>query len=139
MKITEFQGKYRFLSNFWEAPVTYEGINYLNNEAAFQSAKLKQVEKRTSFSHLEPSDAKKKGFHVPLRADWEQVKEQIMYEIVLAKFIQNDDLRKKLIATGDAELIEGNTWNDREWGVCRGSGKNKLGRILMRVREELSK
>lgn len=38
---------------------------------------------------------------------------------------------------GDAELIEGNTWGDRIWGVCDGVGENRLGKILMRVRAEM--
>ena len=67
----------------------------------------------------------------------EEVKDQIMYEIVLNKFSQNEELREKLIATGDEYLAEGNTWHDTYWGVCNGKGKNKLGKILMQVREEL--
>ncbi len=57
----------------------------------------------------------------------------------MAKFTQNPDLLSKLLATGDAELIEGNTWGDRVWGVdlYRGAGENHLGKILMRIRDEL--
>ena len=58
---------------------------------------------------------------------------------VKAKFSKNPILKAKLLATGDAELIEGNWWNDTYWGVCKGVGKNKLGKILMRVRDELNK
>ncbi len=74
---------------------------------------------------------------VDLRSDWEEVKDEIMYKVVTCKFTQNQDLKEKLLAAGDKTLIEGNTWNDRYWGVCRGKGQNKLGQILMRVREEL--
>ena len=69
--------------------------------------------------------------------DWEEVKDQIMYEICLAKFTQNEELKEKLLATGNEELVEGNTWHDTYWGVCNRRGKNKLGKILMRVRSEL--
>ena len=62
-----------------------------------------------------------------------------MYNTLVAKFTQNPDLAKKLLATGDALLIEGNTWNDRYWGVCRGKGENRLGILLMLVREDLQK
>ncbi len=73
----------------------------------------------------------------PLRKDWEAVKDAIMYEAVLAKFTQHTDLRELLLATGDAKLVE-HTENDAYWGDGGdGSGKNRLGRILMRVREEL--
>ena len=60
-----------------------------------------------------------------------------MEDICRAKFTQNEELKKKLIDTGDATLIEGNTWNDTFWGVCNGVGENNLGKILMKIREEL--
>lgn len=60
-----------------------------------------------------------------------------MYEICKAKFTQHKDLAEKLLETGDEELVEGNKWNDTYWGVCNGKGKNQLGKILMRIREEL--
>ena len=64
-----------------------------------------------------------------------------MEEIVRAKFSQNPKLKAELLATGEAQLIEGNTWNDRYWGVDvrSGIGKNHLGKILMKVRSELKK
>lgn len=60
-----------------------------------------------------------------------------MYEICKAKFTQNGDLKEKLLATGNDILEEGNTWGDRVWGTVNGVGENRLGKILMRVREEL--
>ena len=61
----------------------------------------------------------------------------IMCEIIRSKFKHNPDLAKKLLATGNAELIEGNTWNDTYWGVCNGAGQNKLGEVLMATRSNL--
>lgn len=133
--IKEFRGKYFFLSNFYETPVTWEGITYQNNESAFQSAKVIDKKKRKSFSNLNPSLAKRKGRHVLLRHDWEKVKDDIMFEICLAKFVQNEDLRQKLLDTGNEYLEEGNTWGDTYWGTVNGKGKNKLGKTLMKVRE----
>lgn len=133
--IKEFRGKYFFLSNFYEAPVTWQGITYDNNESAFQSAKVLDEKTRKSFAHLAPSMAKRKGRHVLLRHDWEKVKDNIMYEICLAKFSQNKDLRQKLLDTGNEYLEEGNTWGDTYWGTVNGKGKNKLGKTLMKVRE----
>ena len=52
--------------------------------------------------------------------------------------MQHPDLKEKLLSSGSVHLIEGNDWNDREWGVCNGEGKNKLGKILMRIRGELT-
>lgn len=80
------------------------------------------------------------GRRVKLRPDWEQVKTAVMEEVVRAKFTQNPDLAALLLSTGDAELIEGNTWGDTCWGVDlrTGRGENRLGRILMKVRAELA-
>lgn len=135
VSISEFRGEYYFLSNFYSAPVTYNGMCFENNEAAFQAAKC--PERMTEFCHLNPSEAKRLGRRVKLRGDWEAVKDTVMYEICKAKFSQNPDLADKLAATKDAELIEGNTWGDRIWGVCDDVGENRLGKILMRVRAEM--
>lgn len=137
--IKEFRGQYYFLSNFYNAKVEWEGITYLNNESAFQSAKVTDYDTRLKFANLDPSSAKRKGRNVQLRHGWENIKFDIMYEIVKAKFTQNEDLKIKLLATGDEELQEGNSWNDKIWGVCNGKGQNNLGKILMRVRSELKK
>lgn len=135
--INEFRGKYYFLSNFYIAPVIWEDVRYTNNESAFQSAKLTSRIERQDFSELDPGAAKRKGRRVKLRHDWEQIKDQIMYEVCFAKFSQNEDLKMKLLATGDQYLEEGNTWGDKIWGTVNGKGQNNLGKILMRVREEL--
>lgn len=133
--ITKFRGDNLFLSNFYVAPVVYQGVRFENNEAAFQSAKCPS--RMMDFCGLNPSEAKKLGRRVVLRVDWEEVKLGVMYQVCKAKFTQNPDLAQKLIDTGDAELVEGNTWGDRIWGVCDGVGENNLGKILMRIREEL--
>jgi ribA/ribD-fused uncharacterized protein len=133
--INEFRGKYYFLSNFYETPVTWNGLTYLNNEAAFQSAKT--FSDRECFTNLDPSSAKKLGRKVQLRSDWENVKDDVMYEICKAKFSQNTELKKRLLSTGNEHLEEGNTWGDKIWGTVNGIGENRLGKILMRIREEL--
>lgn len=133
--INEFRGKYYFLSNFYETPVTWNGLTYLNNEAAFQSAKT--FSDRECFTNLDPSSAKKLGRKVQLRSDWENVKDDVMYEICKAKFSQNTELKKRLLSTGNEHLEEGNTWGDKIWGTVNGIGENRLGKILMRIREKL--
>lgn len=133
--ITSFRGRYFFLSNFYPCSVKYSGMTFENNEAAFQA--MKCPSRKAEFCKLAPSEAKKLGRKVQLRGDWEQNKYDIMYQICKAKFSQNPDMRKLLLSTGDSPLVEGNTWGDREWGVCNGTGENKLGKILMRVRREL--
>lgn len=136
--IREFRDEYFFLSNFYNAPVTWEGITYRNNEAAFQAAKCIDVRDRAKFSQLDASSAKRLGRQIPLRSDWEKIKFIVMQEICFAKFTQNPHLRAKLIATGSQYLEEGNTWGDRIWGTVDGQGQNMLGKILMGVRAKLS-
>ena len=134
--INRFKGEYFFLCNFYEIPVSYNGLTYQNNEAAFQAQKTLSQELRIHFTTLKPDAAKKLGRNVSLRSDWEEVKDQVMYEICLAKFTQHPDLMHRLLLTGNRPLEEGNTWNDQEWGTVNGVGQNKLGNILMKIREE---
>lgn len=135
--INKFDGDYSFLSNFYNALVEYRGVAYRNSEAAYQAQKTLNVKTREEFTDLSGAEAKKKGQTIDLRTDWDDVKVTVMYEIVHNKFAQNPDIRDKLIATGNAEIVEGNHWNDTFWGVCNGTGKNMLGKILMRVRKEM--
>ena len=133
--IDNFVGKYYFLSNFYPTSVLYEGLHFNSTEAAFQAAKCPY--RMAEFCGLGPAEAKLLGRRVHLRADWEEVKEQIMYDVCIAKFAQSPLLMRALLETGDAELIEGNTWGDTVWGVCNGVGENRLGKTLMRIRDEL--
>lgn len=134
-----FRNEYRFLNNFWDAPVTYKGLTYQNAEAAFQAQKCIGEAEKEQFTTLRSNEAKRLGRYVQLRSDWENVKLPIMEEIVRAKFTQNEELKALLLATGDLVLEEGNTWGDTFWGVDAQTreGRNHLGRILMRVRKEL--
>lgn len=135
--IDSFYGKYRFLSNFYEVPVLYNGLTYRNSEAAFHAQKTLNENERLKFTQLDPSAAKRLGRSIQMREDWLDVREQVMYEVCLAKFTQNQRLKNMLLATGDELLVEGNTWNDKFWGVCNGRGLNRLGETLMRIRNEL--
>ena len=135
--IRKFIDAYAFLSNFYHSPVKYRNLIYLNAEAAFQAQKESCEKDKEQYTRMNPAQAKLVGRNCNLREDWEEIKEQTMYEIVKAKFTQNKALARLLLATGDAYLEEGNWWHDTTWGVCNGVGENKLGKILMRVREEL--
>ena len=135
--IREFIDAYAFLSNFYHSPVKYGNLIYLNAEAAFQAQKESYEKDKEQYTRMNPAQAKLVGRNCNLREDWEEIKEQTMYEIVKAKFTQNEALARLLLATGDAYLEEGNWWHDTIWGVCNGVGQNKLGKILMRVRKEL--
>lgn len=133
--ISEFRGEHYFLSNFYSSPVYYRGMTFRNAEAAFHAQKDRS--RASEFTRLNPSEAKRLGRRVRLRRDWEDIKEDIMFEVVMAKFGGSQALADALLATGDEKLVEGNTWGDRYWGVCDGKGLNKLGGILERVRENL--
>ena len=91
---------------------------------------------RSKFEKVTAGDAKRMGRHVKLIAGWDEAKLSVMLELLRIKF-QIPEMRAMMMTTGDAELIEGNTWNDRYWGVCAGTGENHLGKLLMQVRAEL--
>lgn len=117
-------------------------------EREYQSAKAARSEDANRILACErpfgPNGSKRLGREVEHRSDWEQVKFQTMARLVLAKFSDHPDLALMLLATGDAMLIEGNTWHDNTWGDCKCGrpecsqpGLNWLGSILMCVRETL--
>lgn len=137
--INRFDGRYFFLSNFYQCKVVYDGIEYSSAEAAFQAAKTTDYDTRCIFAKLNPSQAKRLGRTIQLRPDWEDIKFNVMKDVVIRKFTQNPDLKQKLLDTGNAKLIEGNSWHDYIWGMnfsCT-IGENNLGKILMEVRDEL--
>ena len=137
--INSFRGKHAFLSNFSHYPARFEGTDYPTAENAFQAAKTLNPVIRERFTEITPSEAKRLGRSVPLRQDWNRIRISVMTGIVRDKFTRNPELKKLLLATGDAVLIEGNTWGDRFWGMDErtGEGENHLGLILMDIREEL--
>lgn len=144
--IDRFVGKHEYLSNFWKSPVMLGHFRYLTVEHAFQAAKTRDPEARGEICRAAtPGAAKRLGRRVALRPDWEDVKIDIMRLLVTRKFTDHGDLHQRLLGTGDAYLIEGNTWGDSFWGAVRDSnvdgspwrGWNQLGRILMDVRRQL--
>jgi ribA/ribD-fused uncharacterized protein len=140
--IWEFQGEYRFLSNFWECKIELCGITFNSSEAAYVAAKTDDPELWRQIARMSPAEAKKFGHTLPLDTKvWDLKKVPIMREIVYQKFAQNPDLAEKLLATGHARLVEGNKWGDKTWGMCPpgplGFGLNCLGLILEFVRTEL--
>jgi len=127
------------LSNFHTSTIVVDGKTYPTVEHAYQAHKTLNEDSRALIRRAKtPAEAKKLGRGVEIRSDWNDVKIDLMRTFTRLKF-ENPLLRQYLLATGDAELVHGNTWNDRFWGVCRGTGENWLGRILMELREELRK
>lgn len=139
--IMQFRGRYYFLSNFYPHKFVYDNVEYYNSEAAFQAQKCINEEDKLVLSNMEsPGEAKKYGKTVALREGWEYVKNDIMYSVLMAKFSSDEELKRKLLCTGEEELVEGNTWGDSYWGydLEKNEGKNILGKILMQVRKDLS-
>jgi ribA/ribD-fused uncharacterized protein len=134
--IKELSGEYRFLSNFWSCFIEYEGLLYPSVENAYQAAKCANELDKDYFLTCKASDAKRRGRIVKMRPDWEEAKLGVMLQLVRQKF-QQEPLRTMLLATGDQEIQEGNWWGDLFWGTVNGVGENHLGKILMKVREEL--
>lgn len=142
--ITSFRGQYDFLSNFYASPLTFEGAEYPTVEHAFQAAKSSNfAERRKIRMASTPSEAKRLGQKLKRRADWFNVSLQVLEALLRQKFTRYPDLRERLLATGDAVLIEGNNWNDRFYGCVYDArtgewvGENHLGRLLMKIRDEL--
>lgn len=139
--INKFEGEYFFLSNFYPSPIVIkDGEDEFiakTVEHYFQYMKTPSMEEGIGILAANtPGEAKRLGRKCHLRKDWEQVKDKVMLTALRKKFTI-PELKKKLIATGDKELIEGNLWHDTYWGVCNGIGKNMLGKLLMQVREEI--
>lgn len=136
MAINDFRGRYFFLSNFSPSPIRHGGILYPTVEHAYQAGKILDMGIRRALAICPtPGDAKKMGRKLKMRDDWDEVKVPRMRTCLKKKF-QDPLLRRKLLETGDQELIEGNTWGDTFWGVYRGKGKNMLGILLMEVRRD---
>jgi ribA/ribD-fused uncharacterized protein len=165
--ITEFQGQYRFLSNFYDRPVFYQhpymqhAIWWPTAEHALQASKTRMpLEIERIRDTGSPRDAKRLGRQATCREDWEQVKKRVMFSVLTAKFappgyMQDDTLARQLVATGHQILVEGNRWGDDYWGAVPSerngpswppplwgehqewTGHNYLGRLLMAVRDIL--
>lgn len=144
-KIETFRGDYHFLSNFYEhEPIVMDGLSFNSVEAAFQAQKSENPLEKHRFQFMDPKESKAEGKKVnPLRPDWNDVRIQVMKDALRLKFAI-PKLRKRLLETADAELIESNNWCDAFWGRCdcfkHGSiGENHLGKLLMKIRAELQK
>lgn len=138
--INSFRGEYFFLSNMYPCTVYFEGEMYNSVEHAYVGAKTTDPEiRRLVRSIIKPGDAKRfgRGKDFPYDITFDDRKQDTMERLVRSKFTNSDKLKSLLLKTGDAELIEGNHWGDKFWGVCDGEGFNYLGNILMTVRSEL--
>lgn len=128
----------RFLSNMFPHTVAWNGKLYPSTENAYQAAKAQLVDNMPLAQAMEmvtPRQSKTLAKRLELPDAWHDIKWSVMSGLVQQKF-RNPLLLEKLLATGDQEIIEGNTWGDTYWGVCNGTGQNHLGKILMTIRNQ---
>lgn len=133
-------GEYGCFSNFSRHPIFLKGKRWPTSEHYFQAQKFAgEPDEEEVRMAGKPALAANMGRDRkrPLRRDWEAVKERVMFDALRAKFTQHEDLKAVLLGTGDAKLVE-HTANDAYWGDGGdGSGKNRLGQLLMKLRDEL--
>jgi len=148
-EIRSFSDDWSFLSNFYPCKVVLDGVEYSSVEHAYQAAKTLNLKEREKFLYagVTAGRAKRMGDAInksgKRRADWLEVNKPIMLDLLKQKFYPSI-LRRKLLCTFSAILIEGNYWHDTWWGVCEGTckehgphepyGDNILGLQLMEVR-----
>lgn len=132
-----------FLSNFSLCSVKFEGLTYISVEHAYQAAKsLDEDVRKLVMSEPTPARAKRRGKAIVLRPNWDNIKFDIMHDLLVQKFASDTTFERKLLDTGDAILIEGNYWHDLCWGQCycprhKWEGGNALGNMLMEIRAEI--
>ena len=141
--IDKFDGEFAFLSNFYESPVSDGFTTFPTVEHYFQAAKAVWVKDYDDIQYAKtPGEAKRIGRRITIRGDWESIKLDVM-ETALRKKFAIPELREKLLATGDAYLVEGNHWHDNFWGDCGCEkckhihGQNNLGKLLMKIRTDI--
>lgn len=136
MTITRFREEYFFLSNFYPVEISMGEEIYPTLEHAYQASKTLDENERLSIQYQPtPGKAKRASAELTVRKDWDSIKVHIMRNLLEQKF-SKPSLKKMLLETGDEEIVEGNTWGDTFWGVCKGKGKNVLGKLLMEIREK---
>lgn len=136
-----YRGKWvaNWFSNFVMSPIEIDGLIQPSVEHYYQAQKnLNPNYQEAVRCAVTLAKAKAYGRHCELREDWEQVRETVMLTALRAKF-SLPEWKEKLLATGDEVLIEWNNWRDKYWGVTVDDlqGENRLGYLLMQVREDL--
>jgi len=140
--IEEFIGEYHFLSNSFPCKITLHGITFPSSEHTFQASKSTNLNFRKKISNIQSPQKAKQFVESVIQKPDNLLQELMMYEILILKFTQNKNLKKKLLETLGSKLINGETHHDSFWGVCNcGScpNQNLLGKLLMKVRYDLNK
>lgn len=134
--IKVFKGDYAFLSNSFPCTIEIDGLVYSSAEAAFWAQRVKDEKARRKYTRLNPNKAREKGMQAEPIDDWEDIKLDVLMKVLKIKF-SDPELKEKLLSTGNAKLINTNTYRDEYYGMYLGKGRNKLGVTLMSLRDEL--
>jgi ribA/ribD-fused uncharacterized protein len=144
-EIRGFTGKNAFLSNSYTSMIQYNGLVGYSVESLYQALKCKDSEMQKAIAGMSAAEAYKIGQSVAKREDWYEVEDGIeirdltMLILLYNKFTSSEELKKLLLNTGNSVLVNEVNYPDTEWGVYAGNGKgeNKLGKMLMLVREKI--
>lgn len=143
--VLEFKSEFKRFSNFYPVTIHYNRRTFPTVEHAFVSEKSFDPSFKNRIANLKATQAgyaKKLGRQIQLRDDWDEIKNQVMFELVLTKF-NKPEFQSFLLLTGEGKIVEGNYWHDNYWGDCYCKkcqsvmGLNYLGRILMKIRENI--
>ena len=129
----KFRNEYWFLSNMYPCRIKIGGNEFSCVESAFQSFKCSDKVERIKFVGIDGFESKKLGRRVKLISNWLDVREDVMMSLLLIKFKDKELMNKLRNIKG--EIVEDNNWNDKFWGRCNGIGENKLGKMLMFIRD----
>jgi len=134
--ITSFTNNYDFLSNSFNNPITYKGLTYTCAGSAYWSQRVKDEKAKIKYTRLNHNKARAKALQAIPIDNWEQNRMNIMKDILKVKF-SDPVLKKALLDTKDAKLLNNTSYNDQYWGIYYEKGQNRLGKLLEEIRSEL--
>ncbi len=133
--ITSFRGDHAFLSNFYPVELVIPPWKFPSVEHAYQAGKVDNLGEVDQFQYGTPGHVKRLGQRLPLPPMWDKSR-LVWMEILLRMKFQKPHLRRMLEGTSPRDLAEGNTWGDMFWGTCGGIGDNRLGKLLITIRDD---
>ena len=136
--INKFDNEYIFLSNYYPQNITYKGITYNCAMNAYYGQLISDNLQKKAIANATPSRALSMVINSISKIDYSQEEQDnIMYEILKVKF-SDAKLKNLLLQTNQEPLNNNINWEDTYWGICNDEGDNKLGKLLMKLRDELS-
>lgn len=140
VKFYSRKSPYGEFSNFALFPIKVDNKIWGTSEHYYQAHKYDQSKFQEYVRQATtPEEAAVRGRNkeIPKRNNWKQVKDQIMYKALVAKYTQHKPLKELLLSTGEAPIIE-HTKRDKYWGDAgNGTGQNKLGKMLVDIRSKI--